>query len=472
MTTPPDAGPGAVSKADRPATGATATISPAARRGRRMLGLTVIATLAAMPFGDPNDHVQSTLRIVLLAVALGGYAGVLVTQARALFLTRRAVMGAAAVLTVAAVALPPQGSKDIWSYVMYGRTVSQWHESPYRYAPYSFPTDPVVYRVGHHWRHTPSVYGPVFVAVSAVGTSLAGDSLLADRLYFQALAALSLAACLALLGRATRGDPGALAFVALNPLVTATIVNGAHNDLFVGAATIAAVVLARERRPGWAGAVAGLGALVKLTGFVALLPLCLWLWHRQGLRAALRAGVAAVATVAGAYALVGGAVAVRPVLGAAGRTSRSSLWSVIEHLSPALRHPVVPLLAGALTLGVIVLAWRTRDLPVVTGVCVVAYLFTAPYVLPWYVGWALPVLALAWRHRLAVLGLGYGAAFLLAYSDGAHLYRTSLDHVLQTVSNTALLGLEALAVVVLLASAVATVTRRARGAGSLEPQPA
>ena len=74
------------------------------------------------------------------------------------------------------------------------------HERPHRRrAPHQplrpsaerLPGDPFLQYVGAGWRHTTSVYGPLFTAVSAAFTDVAGGSALRARLAFQGLAALS-----------------------------------------------------------------------------------------------------------------------------------------------------------------------------------------------------------------------------------------------------------------------------------------
>ncbi len=71
------------------------------------------------------------------------------------------------------VAAPPRNSHDLWSYVMYGRMVSAHHLSPYSHVPIDFLHDPLLGRVATGWRHTSSVYGPLFTGVSAALTRVA-----------------------------------------------------------------------------------------------------------------------------------------------------------------------------------------------------------------------------------------------------------------------------------------------------------
>src|SRR5881296_2827414 len=96
--------------------------------GRFAVGVTVVATATALHFGRVAD---AGTQLALDMVALATFAAVFLIERRAPFLTLRIVWGSAALLLVVAVALPPQGSKDVWSYAAYGRMVAQHDVSPY-----------------------------------------------------------------------------------------------------------------------------------------------------------------------------------------------------------------------------------------------------------------------------------------------------------------------------------------------------
>ena len=84
------------------------------------------------------------------------------------------------VFTVSVIA-PPRTSNDLWSYTMYGRTVTAHSESPYDQVPADFPSDPFSQRVSKIWQHRASVFGPAFIGIAVTGTALVGDSALANR---------------------------------------------------------------------------------------------------------------------------------------------------------------------------------------------------------------------------------------------------------------------------------------------------
>jgi hypothetical protein len=52
----------------------------------------------------------------------------------------------------------------------------------------------------------------------------------------------------------------------------------------------------------------------------------------------------------------------------------------------------------------------------VAGTAALVFLLAGAYVLPWYSAWCLPVLALAWRSRVAVLAAVQAALISIAYA--------------------------------------------------------
>ena len=177
-----------------------------------------------------------------------------------------------------------------------------------------------------HLAGTRSLYGPGFIALAAAGTAVTGDSALAVRLFFQGLAAAAVLIALLLVDRRTK-DPTGWLLVGVNPMVVVGVVNGGHNDALVALALLGGVLLAVVRRPLLAGVAVALGVSVKIVILLPLAALLVWLWRRQGLRAALVTGGVAVGMVAGAYLLAGGRTAIEPLGRAEHQVSRSSIWN-------------------------------------------------------------------------------------------------------------------------------------------------
>ena len=205
---------------------------------RYVLLLILVATSLAILFA--SRRVLLSVAWVLLAGVTCGVLVVLEQRRRRLGI--RAVALAVGFVIAIAVVTPSRSSNDLWSYTMYGRTVTMHHANPYLRVPADYPSDPFLTRVSPRWRHTGSVYGPLFVGVASAGTLVASDSALASRLYFQVLAALALAAILLIVWRRTR-SPAAILWLGLNPVLGVIVVNGGHNDAFVGLALLVAALL-------------------------------------------------------------------------------------------------------------------------------------------------------------------------------------------------------------------------------------
>jgi hypothetical protein len=367
-------------------------------------------------------------------LAFGCFVLLLVLEARRHWLTLRIVAVGAAVLLAVALSFPPRESADVWSYVMYGRIVLHG-DDPYTTPPNRFPHDRWLHLVRPVWRRTPSLYGPLFDLTAAGVVWSAHGSALRARFGFQLLAALGVAGMLVLLWRRSR-DPTAVALVGLNPLVVEGVVNGGHNDALVGLGVLAGVILAGDRRRVVAGILLGLAALVKVVALVPAAVVIVWLWRRDGFRMAARcAGLVALVLAAGDL-LFGHGAAWHALGQETGLVTRFSMWRLassphdpsdvarahyLSLTSGGFAVAVIPLLVMA---GVAVLAAVPRtgnERPErAAGAATLAFLLAAPYVLPWYLTLALPLVALARSRKLVWVALGEQAALTVAYASTLH----------------------------------------------------
>jgi alpha-1,6-mannosyltransferase len=398
--------------------------------GTIAVGATVVTTLWWLAWSPGSG---SGARLAAVAAALTAHAAVIVVGRRPGALSRAAVTAGIVVVLIGAVAFPPRDSNDVWGYVSYARVLTEHHENPYRTPPAEFADDPMVDRMSAEYRSTPTIYGPVFTTISAGGSLAAGDSPLANRVFFQLLALGAAAGCLVLVHRRSAGrDPTALAYLGLSPVVVA-IVNGAHTDLLIGLCVLAAVMTADRRRPAVVGVLLATAALIKLVALAPAAAVVVWCWRRYGPRAGVIAGAVTGVLVASAYLVVGGLAALEPVRDGRLQAARSQAWEILRtRWSDALAadgvrdaadlaHADIARVAAPLVVLVLVLAlWRlSRDRdPAVPAVGAgLAYLFVAPYVLPWYSGWVLPSAASSWRRGVAVLAQAQAAVVFMVYAD-------------------------------------------------------
>ena len=343
------------------------------------------------------------------------------------------VAGCAAGLLVLAVAVPPTESGDVWAYAWYGRVVAHYHANPYTTPASHHPNDKWSEHVDRVYKNTNSVYGPVFTAVSGAGMLVFGFSFLAARLFFQLAATACVAAAMFIVWRRTR-SPAAVAIIGLNPLVVVSVVNGAHNDAWVGLAVLAGVVLVTRERLRWAGLAFAAAAMIKVAAVLPLLAVGVWVWRNKGWRPAAQMGTAAAVAGVVGYAIVGGTTAIEPLRAAQLHFSGPSVWKGPNRWLGG--HGLSRWIATTATATVVALTLflaRRRlehvDPALVAGGAVFAYCLLGPYVLPWYVFWGLGAFALAWRSRLTWLALLHGAVLHLAYVPDPEIHGQPLDRL-------------------------------------------
>jgi 4-amino-4-deoxy-L-arabinose transferase-like glycosyltransferase len=374
-----------------------------------------------------NRSLPVGLSLCALLVSVGAWFAVYQEETRGKGVDIRVLSIAIGGLMLIAVALGPTNSLDVWSYTMYGRMVSQYGVSPFSHVPHDFPHDPFVHLVSQGWRHTPSVYGPVFVAYAALGSWVAGGSVLVARLFHEVGAAIAVTVALGLIWRRTR-SPAAVMLLGLNPLVIVTVINGGHNDALVGLAVLGAVLLAEERKPMAAGVVLGLGVLIKVTALLALPALVAWTLYRFGRRIAGRLAGFAFASVMLGYAIVG-PVAFTALDSNHTLMSWASPWQTVSaligldggHSFVGLPRNVWLAAFGLGSIAIvgllaIVVAWRRRSDSELGGVvawAMTAYLVASIYILPWYAMWMLPAACLV-RRRGTLLYVASLGGFLTA----------------------------------------------------------
>ncbi|MCD6728233.1 MAG: glycosyltransferase 87 family protein [Solirubrobacteraceae bacterium] len=331
---------------------------------------------------------------------------------------------AAAAGALALVALaPPLLSADAFAYIAWGRMGARGLD-PYSHLALAVgATDPAA--PFQLWHHGTTPYGPLF---TLGGYALAPLSVAAALWSLKAIAGAAAIACAALLHRAASvlGRPPlrAVLVFALNPLVLVYAVGGAHNDLLVAAVLAAAALAFATGRSSRAAAAVVVAGAVKASAVVAL-PFAIAGAPRGSRRAALTAGIGAGAAIAA----LGLAAFGLPV---------ASLAHVLGMQQSLVAHASFPAaLARLLGLGAVTSAERlvlTAALAIVavallarvwsgrmewvaaTGWAFLALLVTTTWLLPWYVTWALPFVAVAVDRRLVAAAVALTLAIVVVRS--------------------------------------------------------
>jgi len=346
-------------------------------------------------------------------------------------LTRRTLWAAILVLVAGLALAPVLLSHDAYSYVDYARLGALHGLNPYAHPPAAAPFDPAYARVT--WIDATSAYGPLFTLATYP---------LAWLPVWWAVAALKAAAALSVLGTAllvarlapSRGvSPfAAAAFVALNPLVLIHVVGGGHNDglaMLAGTTGIAAMLSSREASAGVAfmaafaiKAPAALAAPFALAGaprsqhFPSHSRENAAIWGRRERAARLLAGVGVAALATGLAAFAAFGWNWLDAIGLAGenqqRTSHLSLPITFARLTGLDPMPVrAAALSTYLALFIYLLTrtWRGADWLRCAAWASVALLLATAWLLPWYLIWALPLVALSRDKPLQLLTLALTA---------------------------------------------------------------
>lgn len=362
------------------------------------------------PFGKVGLHLP--LAGVIAALTLMFVSYVLVVRV-ADQLSLRAVLMAIGGLNALLLLAPPLFSTDIFSYQGYAREWLTYGTNPYLSGPHTMAMDPLYSYIGAKWITTPTVYGPVFTALSGF---LAHVSIATSVLWFKAVAAVSSLVTVALIWHASRLrglDPRrGVALFGLNPLVVVYGVGGGHNDLLMVAIGTAAIYALLARRERTSGALIMLATAIKVTAALVL-PFAMAAGVELGASKRRRsllvgAGIITVAVAALSFGLFG--VGIFNLVPTLHLVQTEGDWhSLPGFLNSVFKHELVGQIAGVV-LGLVFVyvfvkllrrVWRGQmDWLDGVGWAILVMLVTASAVLPWYVAWLLPVVALCTDHRL------------------------------------------------------------------------
>ncbi len=216
----------------------------------------------------------------------------------------RKLVGVFALWTLPLLLAPPLFSRDVYSYVAQGEMMSH-HISPYHFGPGVLGGAPSVTLVDKLWLNTPAPYGPLFMQLDGILTSISFHHEVPDLLLLRLLALGGvglIAASIPTLARSMGRDAAYVFTLAvLNPVTILHLVGGAHNDALMLGLMLAGLAVAKRGRPVTGIVLCSLAAAVKVPAALGILYIA-WEWTGTGLP--LRARVRPVVTAG----LVAGAV--------------------------------------------------------------------------------------------------------------------------------------------------------------------
>ena len=408
------------------------------------------------PFGaaaHPSSVIVTGLLVVTVVAGTYGLLGCLDALRRGWALDVRWLLGASMLAAVVLGVLAPVGSSDPGSYAAYGRLAATGHD-PYATPPAAL-TGPYRGLAEEPWRAAPSVYGPIATGEQWLAAKIAGDGPHAPAHAVFLLGfgnALAFIAAGLLLQRLAAGQAGrrrAAVLFSANPLLLFEGVAGAHLDVVVTFFVVAALAaFGRRTRPAalgtfGAGVLGGVAAGIKASAGLAGLGLA---WaagseRKDPKRRLVALALGAAAVLVPSYLLAGPHV-FDQLRQASNFVSFADPWRLVTHpLESILGHDSARTFIKTcawIAFAVFVLLLN-RGLPgprpasrviggtdVLTGVGaartalvpVLAWLLTAPYVLPWYALLAFALLALLPASGFDRLLVVWTAVLALAYLPG------------------------------------------------------
>lgn len=331
---------------------------------------------------------------------------------------------------------PAFGSRDVFSYAFYGRSMAVYHANPFLLIPSARPHDILFPYIG--WKYNASVYGPVFNYLSFAISKVAGNNIVANVLGFKLLAGVSYAACLPFVYLLARKvSPGrenmALVISAWCPILVLHILGGGHNETVMIALILAGYFLYRKGYLLTGIAIVLVAAMVKITAALALAPM-LVLYIREW-RGAPSKRLAA----AGALVIAIPLISYLPFL------QNLRIFETTIHMSKLYSASSVPRLAsyeyqkllthggsvtartlqiangrvrllflGLFVVVAILLLLRVRDyrsMVVCSASLFLVWFLTSSYVLPWYLAMGIMLAAIGgWNVTTAAM-IGASVAF-------------------------------------------------------------
>lgn len=392
-------------------TGALAALSAA--RTNLLLPETVrpVPTSLAGAFGQGGIDLGLGGLVVVLGLTFVSYAAMVRGSDQ---LTARPVLIGIACLNLLVLLAPPMLSTDVFSYIAYGRIGAVYRFNPYLYGPSAILLDPLSRYVGAQWIKTPTAYGPLFTALSYAFAPL---TLAAQVIVYKAIAVVSSFVIVLVVWSAARlrelNPVRAVAIVGLNPVIVLFGIGGGHNDLLMLALMLIGIyaLLAQRQRTG--GALIVLAAAVKLTaGLMLPFALARSVRGRAGAleRRSLLAGAGiAVGIVAASSLAVFGTGPLHLLGTLEGIQRQGGVHSVPGLVLTLFGHVELMTVVGLVLEAVLIvcvawLVWRVwrGELDWIRGAgwATVLTLSTTGLLVPWYVGWLVPLAALTRDRRL------------------------------------------------------------------------
>lgn len=349
--------------------------------------------------------------------------------------------------------VPPLFSRDVYSYAAQGDMVTH-NISPYIFGPGVLAGSPYVRGVDPLWLNAPAPYGPLFLFIAAAFTNITMHHVLANIVLLRLLelaGVILVAIFLPRLAVTEGGNPGT-AFVlgVLNPVTLLHLIAGAHNDAFMLGLLIAGLALAKEGRPFLGIVMCSLAAAIKIPAAAGVFFIG---WQWMGVGGSIKEKIRPVVTSGIIFLAVMAFLSKVTSLGWGWVFALSTPGTVRSYVAPAT---AVGLIGGSIShfiglgistssiltvtrllgflLSAAIGAWMLLNSDRIgfskaLGLTFLAVVVLAPVVQPWYLSWALILLATVAtpKVRKLIVWLSIFASFLGL--PGGQILLDQLDHI-------------------------------------------
>jgi hypothetical protein len=374
----------------------------------------------------------------------------------------RWIVGPLLLFLITLVVVPASMTTDIFNYALYGEMPVLYGANPFIRTPSDFPQNPLYYLIPLYWHDAPSVYGPLWIAISVAVASVFRPLSLADELLcYRLIANAAHVANTVLVWRLARrlrpdAAPSAAIAYGWNPLLLVDFGLNGHNDALMLTLLLGAFLAASYRRVYAAAALLGLSVAAKYTtvlvapvmlvattvdgaGWKALLP------SARARRLAIGAAIICLLPVAFYVPWLDGLGTFGPVLRWASGPVNNNYWP--EPMLLSFAHWLASILAASYdsvwdaTLSVVKIAAKVALVALIgfecarvrsmedaligsTRVFIFFLLFVTTWVMPWYYAWPLAISApLGWGSLMVRVCAGLTLTAMIA------MYQRQLGHM-------------------------------------------
>ncbi len=332
----------------------------------------------------------------------------------------------------------PIFSRDVYSYAAQGEMVSR-HMNPYLYGPFQLGNNAFSAPVDPLWGNTPAPYGPLFLQIDGFFARITFHNELATIVLLRLLSlagVILIAVCIPRLAKLYHRDGAELfTLTVLNPVVILYLIGSAHNDTLMLGLLIAGFTLAKEKRPVLGIILCALATAIKAPAAIGILYIG-WGWlgttapKRDRIRPVITAGLLGLIIMAFfSYESGLGWGWVQNLATPGVVRSWMAPTTAIAFVGTSLAHLVhvgvglggflsVTRFLGLLIAGVagIWLLWNSDRIGHLKamGLTLLLFVVLGPVDQPWYLSWALVLLApvAVGRLRSWMIGLAMVTAFL------------------------------------------------------------